>query len=136
MGVFVMAAPWVSGVAFLVSLALQLAGVRMWDRSAHWPARMRRRGADMELAAGAVMGLSSLVMLVATGLGMLAPGAYGRGTAGMACAAVCLNLCALLITARACADQRAVKTGMREELLEALREGVRRKEARHDGHAH
>lgn len=128
MGVFVMAAPWVSGVCLLVSLALQLAGMTAWGRSAGWPARMRRRGADMELAAGAAMGLGGLVMLAATGLRMLAPGAYGRSVAGTACAAVCLNLCALLIAAKARMDQRAVDAGMREELLEALREGVRRRD--------
>lgn len=128
MGVFVMAAPWVSGVCLLVSLALQLAGMTAWGRSAGWPARMRRRGADMELAAGAAMGLGGLVMLAATGLRMLAPDAYGRSAAGTACAAACLNLCALLITAKARMDQRAVNAGMREELLEALREGVRRRD--------
>lgn len=128
MGVFVMAAPWVSGVCFLVSLMLQLAGMIAWDRSTGWPAPMRRRGADLELAAGAVMGLSGLVMLVATGLCALVPGAYGCSVTTMAGGTVYLGLCALLIAVKARIDRCTMKAGMREELLGTLREGVRRRD--------
>lgn len=148
----------VSGVAMLVQIITLVAGAAAglfgaWRAGKHMygSARLCRRWAVVEAAGAGLLAVCVAASLVVMVAGIVRNAGGGTIVNSFACAlfagtAAWLSLLgarrnlresahlrlkekdARLIAAKARMDQRAVNAGMREELLEALGEGVRRRD--------